>query len=568
MSSSVVLSPGPSSSSAAKRAERTIPIRAVVSFRSAVYLALAGINCLFQIAWFWHYTSHNINYDAVSYLGIARHVLDGDLHASLHGYWSPLISWCIATASIVDRNLLLDARIITIASFLACLPLVYLLSLRLWRSSTLASFTVLYFTLARGVVAFSVYFIGADFLLTAAVSGYFLLLLQCLREPAPTNWLKLGAVHAIAFLAKAFAMPWLALSTILAAFLLNHRNPKKATASTLAGLMIPLLTWAGWGMLLETKYGRFTAGYQSKWNLLSIETRNTADKGALSILADTSQSNDGYMVVDSMYPSSPLWNAHLDMRTAGSRIFQREMRNLPEATKQILILITPGGVLGLLLSLRHLIRSRKTQEIIWSWVVVCSTISLALAYCMLVFDDRYVLPVTPLLIVLAARFLVPIESPAHNRFVRMMPVALFCVTVVFFAFYWASPFRRLRRDYQTGVYAMSATLREIPHCDRLVAIGKGPFPEHGVGWEAGIYASYFAQCRIVGFSEELPSAENSDSAVGDIEKLRANSILLFGNAHNADYSALLKAIQENSRYPFAKSLQGSASGQIGLLLWK
>ncbi len=192
-----------------------------------ILLGLAGLNCLFQIIWFWRYTGRNINYDAISYIGIARHIADGDLQASLHGYWSPLISWCIAGISVFSHDFLLAGRIVTIASFLLCLPLLYLLTLRLWSSSTLAALSVLCFTLARGVVAFSVFFIGADFLLTAAVLCYFILLLRCLRNPQPAQWLILGTAHATAFLAKAFAMPLLTIATVLAVLVIHKRNPKQ-----------------------------------------------------------------------------------------------------------------------------------------------------------------------------------------------------------------------------------------------------------------------------------------------------------------------------------------------------
>ena len=93
-----------------------------------VLLGLAAFNSFFQIVWFWKYASKNINYDAVSYIGIARHILDGNFRASLHGYWSPLISWCIVAGSLFSSNLLLVARVVTICSFLLCLPLVYRLS--------------------------------------------------------------------------------------------------------------------------------------------------------------------------------------------------------------------------------------------------------------------------------------------------------------------------------------------------------------------------------------------------------------------------------------------------------
>lgn len=71
-------------------------------------LGLAAFNSFFQIVWFWKYASKNINYDAVSYIGIARHILDGNFRASLHGYWSPLISWCIVAGSLFSSNLLRD----------------------------------------------------------------------------------------------------------------------------------------------------------------------------------------------------------------------------------------------------------------------------------------------------------------------------------------------------------------------------------------------------------------------------------------------------------------------------
>ena len=98
------------------------------------------------------------------------------------------------------------------------------------------------------------------------------------------------------------------------------------------------------------------------------------------------------------------------------------------------------------------------------------------------------------------------------------PVLWLVLTVA--TIYSGSPFRKLRRDYQTSIYAISDSLGQIPRCDRLVSIGSGPFPEHGVGWEAGIYASYFAQCRIVGFSPKVPPADKAASAAADSLKDR------------------------------------------------
>jgi len=533
-----------------------------------ILLGLAGLNCLLQIFWFWHYTGRNINYDAISYIGIARHLADGDFHASLHGYWSPLVSWCIAGASLFSKDPLLAGRIVTITSFLLCLPLLYLLTLRLWSSSTLASLSVLCFTLSRGVVAFSVFFIGADFLLTAAVLCYFILLLRCLRNPRSVHWLILGTVHAAAFLAKAFAMPLLAISTVLAALVAGKRNPKQIVVSAVAGMAIPILVWGSWGSLLKMKYGQFTAGYQAKSNLLDPETKRSAGRGELAVLGNTSESYDRYMVVDTMHPGSPLWKAHLNPRKVVSQILHKELRNLPEAFKQIIILITPGGVLAFLLVLRYMDGRERRAETTLAWIAALNSIMLIVGYCMLVFDGRYVLPLAPLLIAFAVPFLSPSSPVPGNRSLRMLAGALFAVSAVFFTSYWASPFRSLGRDYQTSIYSTAAALRQIPSCNRLVAIGKGPFPEHGVGWEAGIYASYFSHCRIIGFSEEIPTVEKTKAVLADIQTLHPDSILLFGNPQDRKYELLLGAIQEEGFYSTSKSLVDPQVGEIARLLSK
>src|SRR5271154_2602246 len=100
---------------------------------AALLIVLAGVNWCFQTIWFWRYCGRNINADAVSYIGIARHLAAGDFKASVHGYWSPLISWLIAATSLAvnDRSLsehsinahTLAARLLMLFLFALCLGL-------------------------------------------------------------------------------------------------------------------------------------------------------------------------------------------------------------------------------------------------------------------------------------------------------------------------------------------------------------------------------------------------------------------------------------------------------------
>ena len=536
-------------------------------------LLSAGINTAFQIAWFWTLTSHNVNYDAISYIGIARHLLRGDIPGSLNGYWSPLVSWCIAAVSSFSSNLTLLGRLVTIGSFLLCLPMLYLLTFRLWQSPLLAAITVLWFTTARAVVAFSVYFIGADFLLTAFVLLYFVLLLRCLRQPSGLNWVLLGLPHGAAFLTKAIAMPWLAVSTLVAGFIIGRCNLRKSFMYVCAGIAVPLLVWFSWGMVLQSKYGIFTAGYQSKWNLLDQTAREEADRSSsnLVVLRDTSRSSDSYMVVDNMFPGSPLWFTRLKWGSAIRLISSKERQNLPKALKEITILLTPGGLLAVILVLLATRTRGQQPEVQLIRIVFLEAVILVIAYCMLVLDARYVLPLAPLLMAVGVPFVIPAKMQSVSvRFpqVRMVAAALLVLSTIFFHVYWASPFRTLRRDYQLSCYDAAQKLHAIPSCDRLVVIGRGPYPEHGVGWEAGMYASYFAQCRMVAFGSDIPSHSNLQFAQRDLRAISPDAILLFGTHDNSGYESFIETVQHSEPTFLSEAILDPEVGEVGKLLWR
>jgi len=531
-------------------------------------LAVAILNVGFQVVWFWRFSAHNINADAVSYIGIARHLADGNLHASLHGYWSPLISWCIAASSIFTHDFVLLGHIVSIGSFLICLPLLYLLTFRLWQSRLLAAISVLCFTLSRGVIAFSVSFIGADFLLTGAVLCYFLLLLRCLETSKRGRWFLLGTAHALAFLAKAFAMPWLALSTIAAAVASGKRNPRAIATSMIWGLAIPILVWSSWGLILGTKYGRFTAGYQSKWNLLDTETKRSMGSTGLLFLRDMSHSIDGYMVGDSMYPGSDLWNAHIRISRTVRQAFRNELHNLPEAVKQIAILLTPGGVLAFVWCLFSKRKKQCPSKKQLAWLIMFNSITLVFGYCMLVFDSRYVLPLVPVWIAFAVRFLFPDKRIHGSSSPHSVPLILYTGSIFFFLIYWASPFRTMQRDYQTSIYAAAMDLQGMAACNRLIVIGKGPFPEHGVGWEAGLYASFFAGCRVVAFNEDLPTESSIQSALADVNQIQPNAILVLGPPQSRQLTGLVGRLMDAQIAHHSASLSDGRVGKIGELLWK
>jgi 4-amino-4-deoxy-L-arabinose transferase-like glycosyltransferase len=268
----------------------------------------------------------------------------------------------------------------------------YAFTKKLWHSDVVAGFAALMFVVARGVAFDAVALISADFLFTVLTLVYFWILLDCLREDR--HWFLLGCVHGIAFLVKAFALPWLTLVTVGA--VLASSGKKDRLKRLAAAATIPILASALWASALHSKYGSFTTGTQFRTNLLQWTLREYRNHrpDTYSALLDISPDTDDHMVTDPMAPHSWGWSYKLSMRRVFPKIIQAERSNLPVMMKDLAILSNPGILLGLALLLAFSLRSKghglsnedsRTMIII----VVMAAASLVFAYCMLVVDERY-----------------------------------------------------------------------------------------------------------------------------------------------------------------------------------
>lgn len=180
---------------------------------------------VFQVFWFGRFCLHQIDYDGISYLGIARHIRTGDFRGSLNAFRSPLFSWLIAVGCLIWNQPIIVGKVLTVSCYLACLPLTWFLTVALWRSRLAAGIACLGFSLARGIGALSVEMVSPDPLLTALVILYFLVLLECIRGNAQ-HWGVLGLIHAFAFLAKAVALPWLAVITAVVVLMKRRQRAR------------------------------------------------------------------------------------------------------------------------------------------------------------------------------------------------------------------------------------------------------------------------------------------------------------------------------------------------------
>ncbi len=410
----------------------------------------------------------------------------------------------------------------------------YALTLKLWRSRAAAALAVFWFSAARGLVFLAVGSIVADFVLTACVLLYFILLLDALRQNKPAHWIRLGAAHGLAFLAKAIAMPWLSIASAIAVLLRNGRSPRRLAASFLLAFLFPAIVWIGWGTALRTEYGVFTTGYQLRANLMTNWNRRLGHRlsGDSLEFADTSSLYDHYMGGESW----PIVQA-FSLRNAGllNMIVATEVRNIPQAVKETLILLTPVGPLAFPFMLGLLIRNRGQYEpeAAFAGVALVSTLSLIVAHCVPVFDGRYLIPILPVLIAICCPLLLPSDlasrAPHVSPWLKKAGLGLLSASIVFFAVYWASPFRTVDRDFEASCYLAAAVVRGDRPAGMLVSIGDGPYPEHGVGFEAGPYLAYLAGWRLVGGNSELPQASDADALVGKALAAKADAVVVWGS---------------------------------------
>ena len=536
-------------------------------------IAVTVVSCAAELLWFASKCFNQIDIDGMGYLGIARHLRQGEFHAAINAFRSPLISWMIAIASFAGAGYLLIGKLINIGAFLLSLALLYTLTRKLWHSRLVASVAVLMFTLGRGLAASAVLAVIPDFLFAALTLLYFIVLLRCLREDRLQDWFALGSVHGLAYLAKAFALPWLAVCTLVALGLTVLGAPGKPWKTRLAPLalaaLIPALVAASWATVLHSRYGAFTTGTQFKVNLLqwTLHAYDDHHDTTYALLKDTSRQVDEYGVIDPMPPGSWPWTYPLSVQQVVPKMIQAEARNVPRVLKEMMIVATLGGLIAFIATLVILTRRRRQYPVEWRFAVVvaASALSLVGTYSTLVFDDRYLFPLIPLVLAIAARFLIPDNEFDHDGW-RKLCVALVVLGTVASLVYPSSPFRLLTRDFQTSCYDAGSRLKAHPGFT-VVSIGSGPFPEHGVGWEAGYKSVFFGDRKIIAAMNSLPQSTQLSGLAAELRKASPDAILVWGRPDNATYTSLIQNLMLQYPESSSEKILDPVLGEVGTVLW-
>jgi hypothetical protein len=203
-----------------------------------------------------------MNVDGIIYIRRAQYMAGGLWWESLTGYWSPLISWCIAPLLAMKVDGLLAARLVLAAWGAGWVAAAQFLVRRVCPATQWLRIAV-GCVLALVSVHLSLAMITPDVVMASCLLGYLALIAQPGLLRRRRNPLAAGALAGLAFLGKSYALPFFLVhapvSLLLRAKRMGRpgrwRDSARAGGLLVAGFACLAVPWV---TILSIKYGRLT----------------------------------------------------------------------------------------------------------------------------------------------------------------------------------------------------------------------------------------------------------------------------------------------------------------------
>ncbi len=205
--------------------------------------------------------AERLNPDGVCYLRLAQYLAAGQWVDGISLYWSPALPLSAAPLVALGMDAIDAARAVLLAWGAVSIaatgwflrewtPLA-----RPWRAAWLV-------LLALPAAGFQIFVIAPDVILSAVLLAYFAALRRAARRGHGWGWA--GALGGLAFFAKAYALPFVALHLPLSVWWLHRRPPgapsaarRRALLAATAAFLVPV---AAWTAVLSAKNGVLTFG--------------------------------------------------------------------------------------------------------------------------------------------------------------------------------------------------------------------------------------------------------------------------------------------------------------------
>jgi len=101
--------------------------------------------------------------------------------------------------------------------------------------------------------------------------------------------------------------------------------------------------------------------------------------------------------------------------------------------------------------------------------------------------------------------------------------------------------------------------------DTTITIGSAAYVDHGMGFEAGIYAAYFANTKIVA-DLETPGTIPSETIIADLVRVNPASVMVWGMRQDPSCVRLARDMQLHGFSKFLPIVDAK-DGQVGTIFF-
>jgi hypothetical protein len=232
----------------------------------------------------YHWYQFHFDIDGVGYMAVAKHITNKEWHNSINGIWSPLNCWIAGFAMNFIKNPIFVFKLINAICSVVVIMVVNSICSKLFANlypNRLLLKLGIILSLPVILLSFTHHQLAGDLLQLVFVLLYFNLLISKDFFLSVNKNMLAGFVMALAYLAKAYNLPFFIIAHLSVYLLFFRVNQTKHKLVFLMQKMLPayfifLIAITPWVIALSLKYNHFTFSTVSTFNMHWVISKNIA----------------------------------------------------------------------------------------------------------------------------------------------------------------------------------------------------------------------------------------------------------------------------------------------------
>jgi len=464
-----------------------------------------------------------IHVDGVFYIHIAQKYAAGHFWSAVNSVWTPLHTWLLAIPLLAGMSPLPATKLITCLYGACCLASVWKLTLS---NGVLSAGRICVGLALIPLLLFMAMFYQEPDLVGMALMMWYLALVSDQRGSRGLGaGLLVGAIGGVAYLAKAYYLPFFAVhfGGLCVLQLIRLKGSRRRTMIYgVSGLLASMLVAAPWIAVISTKYHHFTINDAARLELLSEHAPGARGLSVLRGFVAPSEPDCINAHEDYGNLKVPNWNpmaSGADIRWMLGVMLENFKDELRKLKWYSLLSLPMAAVAGAAAMLR--LRKPGSGGLL---IIVWAAIVFSMAFLPGHVEHRYMFPVVVLLMIMGVLLIdVHAQATARGWWTTLLTVVL-CAAFAVNSYKFLIEHRWTRREVTSYARRLAQL---IPPGSSVASDGR---------WSYSLYVSSEDGLTYWGSAEESAGA---DEIRADLVKKGIEYFLIWGDV---------------SRYPFARPL--------------